>query len=180
MRWGEFELEQPKLAEIGRRRLGEPGVVLVATIRSDGSPRLSPIEPLFWDQDLWLSMLWGSRKAADLLRDPRILVHNTVRSREGTDGEYKVRGLAVPELDLGVQHRYADVVKAQIGWDPVPGEFHLFRVDIDDVTFIRYENPGDQFVARWPAQNEFVRRATSATRVGDPEALDDLFADRGT
>ena len=50
MRWNEFELEQSKLAELGRRRLGDPGVVLVGTIRSDGSPRLSPVEPLFWNE----------------------------------------------------------------------------------------------------------------------------------
>ncbi|MEP7022370.1 MAG: pyridoxamine 5'-phosphate oxidase family protein [Actinomycetota bacterium] len=55
-----------------------PGVVLVATIRRDGTPRLSPVEPFVMEDDLWLSMLWHSTKAADLLRDPRILVHSIV------------------------------------------------------------------------------------------------------
>ena len=48
MRWQEFELQQSRLAALGRRCLGDPGVVLVGTIRRDGSPRLSPVEPLFW------------------------------------------------------------------------------------------------------------------------------------
>ncbi|HEV3450245.1 MAG TPA: hypothetical protein VG869_03485 [Acidimicrobiia bacterium] len=181
MRWAQFELEQPKLAELGRRRLGDPGVVLVVTMRSDGTPRLSPVEPLFWDQDLWLSMMWGSLKAADLERDPRLLVHSTVSGREGTNGEFKVRGRAVPEPDLRTQRAYAEVVKAALGWVPVPGRFHLFRVAIDDVTFIGYDDAtGDQFVARWPDLDEFARRATSPTSVGDPEPRHELLADRRT
>ena len=47
---------QPTLAELGQRRLRDPAVVLVATIRVDGSPRLSPVEPLFWNGEPWLSM----------------------------------------------------------------------------------------------------------------------------
>jgi hypothetical protein len=78
MDWSELERRQPGLAALGRQRLLEPGVVLVTTIRGDGTPRVSPVEPFVQDGVLWLSMLWQSRKAADLLRDPRILVHSVV------------------------------------------------------------------------------------------------------
>lgn len=104
MRWSEFEKLEPRLAELGRVRLCDPGVVLLGTIRRDGSPRLSPVEPLLWSGDLWLSMGWGTRKAADLQRDPRLLVHSIVTSRDGTAGEYKIRGRVVPEDDPTV-HR---------------------------------------------------------------------------
>src|SRR6266511_2589527 len=110
MRWADLEMQQPRLAELGRRKLGAARVVLVVTIRRDGSPRLSPVEPLFWEGDLWLSMGWGSRKARDLLRDSRILVHSIVTAREGTDGEYKLRGRAIPELDSGIQERFGRAV----------------------------------------------------------------------
>ena len=90
MRWSELTQRQPQLAELGRQRLLAPGVVLAATIRSDGTPRLSPVEPLVLDGTLWLSMMWQSRKAADLARDPRILVHSVVTSRDGGEGEFKV------------------------------------------------------------------------------------------
>ena len=30
-----------------------------------GSPRLSPVEPLVLDGDLWLSMMWQSRQEYD-------------------------------------------------------------------------------------------------------------------
>jgi hypothetical protein len=178
MRWDAFELEQPTLAELGKRRLGDPGVVLVGTIRRDGSPRLSPVEPLFWNRDLWLSMGWGSLKAADLKRDARVLVHSIVTSKEGTAGEYKVRGQAIPEFDRAVQDGYAQAIRAAAGWEPQPGRFHLFRVDVEDVTFIRWDPAtNDQFVTRWPARREFVRRGTSATSVGDPEPITELLAE---
>jgi hypothetical protein len=129
-----------------------------------------------WDQDLWLSMLSGSYKAADLRRDPRVLVHSVVTSRDGAAGEYKVRGRAVEERSSSVQEGYADAARSLLGWSPVPGRFHLFRVDVVDVTFIRYEEEsGDQFVTRWPQGREFVRRGTSATSLGEPEAYHDLL-----
>lgn len=180
MRWHEFESQQATLAELGRRRLGDPGVVLVGTIRRDGSPRLSPVEPLFWNDDLWLSMGWGSRKASDLERDARVLVHSIVTSRDGTAGEYKVRGHAIADLDPAVQRGYARAIQAVAGWEPQAGRFHLFRVDVDDVTFIRWDSStNDQFVTRWPSRQEFVRRGTSATSVGEAEPFSELLTPGG-
>jgi hypothetical protein len=177
--WDEFESEERQLADLGREKLGAPGVVLVGTVRVDGTPRISPIEPLFWQRDLWLSMLWGSRKAADLLHDPRLLVHNIVTSRDGSAGEYKVRGRAVAEDDEKTQAGYATAIRDHAGWEPVPGAFHLFWVDVAEVTFIRYEDStGDQFVTLWPAAREFVRMATTATSLGEPQPFTALLSGR--
>jgi hypothetical protein len=177
--WSDLESTQPRLAAVARARLIDPGVVLVATIRGDGSPRLSPVEPFLLDGELWLSMLWGSLKARDLGRDPRLLVHGIVTSRDGRDGELKVRGRALPEGDPTLQRRYADAVSAALGWSPEVGRFHLFRVDIEDVTFLRYDDAtGDQFLVRWPAGVETVRRGTGATTLGPPEPHQDLLLDR--
>lgn len=107
---------------------------------------------------------------------PRILVHNIITSRDGDDGEFKVRGRAEATDDRNVQRRYAEAVADSLGWRPEPGRFHLFAVDIDEVTVIRYDGEtGDQYVARWPAGREFVRRGTSATSVGDPEPYRELL-----
>ena len=176
MDWSELERLQPGLAALGRRRLLEPGVVLVATIRGDGTPRISPVEPFVLDGVLWLSMLWQSRKAADLLRDPRILVHSVVTSRDGGEGEFKIRGTARAERDPELWRRYAAAVAASLGWSPEPGRFHLFAIGIGEVTFIRYDvATGDQHVARWPPPREFIRRGTSATSLGDPEPARDII-----
>ena len=145
-------------------------MVLVGTIRADGTPRISPVEPFVLEGELWLSMMSGSLKATDLLRDPRVLVHSVVTSRDGGEGEFKVRGAASSETDASVQQRYADAVGQALGWTPVPGEFHLFSVDIADVSYLRYDDAtGDQYVSMWPPPREFVRRGTSATMVGAPE-----------
>jgi len=172
-----MERRQPRLAALGIQRLIDPGVVLVATIRRDGSPRLSPVEPFIMDGMLLLSMLWQSRKADDLLRDARILVHSIVATRDGGDGEFKVRGTARVEDDSQLQSRYAAGVAASLGWKPEPGRFHLFSIDIESVVVIRYNNPtGDQYVATWPSGGEFLRRETSATSVGEPEPVHELLA----
>jgi hypothetical protein len=176
MHWQELVERQPRLAATAHARLVDPGVVLVATLRRDGSPRLSPIEPFVLEGDLMLSMLWQSFKARDLMRDPRLLVHSIVTGRDGADGELKLRGTARDEPDLGLQHRYAEAVSTALGWRPEPGRFHLFSVDISDVTYIRYDEPtGDQFVTTWPPPREFVRRGTTATSVGEPEPVSDLL-----
>jgi Pyridoxamine 5'-phosphate oxidase len=176
MRWADLETEQPRLAKLGRKKLAGPGVVLVATIRRDGSPRVSPVEPLFWRSELWLSMGWESRKAKDLLRDPRILVHSVVTNPSGEEGEYKLRGRATVVEDHGIQAEFSREVTARLGWTPEVGRFHLFRVDVEDVTFIHWdETTNDQFVTRWPEGVEFVRRGTSATSQGPPEPISELL-----
>lgn len=133
-------------------------------------------DPYLLAGDLWLSMMWQSTKARDLLRDPRVLVHNVITSRDGAEGEFKIRGTAREEHDPALQRRYADAVAGSLGWNPEPGRFHLFAAEIRQVTFISYDpSTGDQHVAMWPPAREFVRRAASATSVGDPEPVSDLL-----
>ena len=116
------------------------------------------------------------RQGPRLAGDPRILVHSIVTSRDGGHGEFKVRGTARAEGDPAVPRRYADTVTASLGWHPQPGRFHLFAVDIGQVSLPRYDEPtGDQHVAMWPPGKEYVRRGTSATSVGDPEPVSDLI-----
>ena len=120
--------------------------------------------------------------ALGIHRDPvrmsvaRILVHSVITSRDGGDGEFKVRGTARAEQDLAVQRRYADAVAASLEWSPDPGRFHLFSVGIEEVTFIRYDDAtGDQHVVRWPPAHEFIRRGTTATSLGEPEPVHDIL-----
>jgi hypothetical protein len=174
MRWANLESDAPRLGQFCKERLIAPGVLLVVTLRRDGTPRLSPVEPLLLDGDLWLSMMWQSRKVIDLSRDDRILVHSVVTGREGSEGEVKLRGRAVSVDDLEQRRRYCEAVSV-LGWRPEEPFFHLFRIEIDDVTLIRYQPVGDQYVTRWPSRAEFRRQATSPTSVGDPHPVVDLF-----
>jgi hypothetical protein len=170
MRWADFEQRQPRFAALGREKLGGPGVVLVGTVRRDGSVRISPVEPFFWNGDLWLSMGLGSLKAKDLQRDPRVLIHSIVTSRDGSDGEFKLRGRALPEEDPTLNARIAEAIAEQLGWSPEVGKFHLFRIEVEDVTFVHWDGTNnDQYLSRWPEGREQVRRGTSATSIGPPE-----------
>ena len=176
MRWSEFYDDAPGLGALFKDRLIRPGVLLVVSLRHDGTPRLSPVEPFVLDGELWLSMMWESRKAADLYRDPRVLLHSIVTKRDGGDGEAKLRGKAMPVHDATSRARYADAVSV-LGWQPTEPWFHLIRMDVSDATYVWYAESGDQHVARWPERREYVRRATSATSVGDPETESVFFPD---
>jgi hypothetical protein len=95
-------------------------------------------------------------------------VHGVVTSRDGSDGEFKVRGRAALETDQALNARIAHAISEQLGWSPVPGKFHLFRVDVDDITAMRWDDANnDQYMTRWPADVEQVRHGTSATSL-DP------------
>lgn len=73
-------------------------------------------------------------------------------------------------------HAYADAFSAALPWSPVVGRFHLFAVDIEQATYLRYDKAsGDQHLVIWPPAREVVRRGTSATTVGGEEPVRDLL-----
>ena len=165
MRWEEMVAAQPKLGEIAAEQLLRPGVVLVGTTRRDGTARVSGVEPLVVDGELWLCMM-ASPKVADLRRDPRLLVRSVITKPEG-ETEILLRGAARESADLDVQSRFAAAVMANLGWRPVVGKFALFAVDIEDVTYLRFDlETGDQHVARWPAGVEYTREHLTPTSYG--------------
>jgi hypothetical protein len=176
MRWADVEARQPRLAELGRQKLAGPGVVLVGTVRKDGTARISAVEPYFWRGDLWLPVLLDSLKARDLVRDPRILVHNIVTSRDGTtEGEFMLRGRALLEHDSRVEEEIAVAIAADLPWRPEPGKFHLFRIEVDHVASIRWGDHNDQYLTSWPPGREQLRRGASATSLEPPSPHSELL-----
>jgi hypothetical protein len=153
MTWQRFATDAPEMAELGKQLLEQSGVAVVGTIRADGSPRISSIEPLILEQ-LYLSMMWRSRKALDLLRDPRLVLRNAICTSTGDEAEIILRGRAVDIHDAEARERYRDAVAMQIAWT-VP-RFHLFAVDIESAALIRYGR-GEQAVKLWPQDVEFRR-----------------------
>jgi hypothetical protein len=176
MRWSEFAARQHVLATAAHDQLIKPGVVLAGTTRRDGSARISGVEPLIMDGELWLSMMPASAKARDLCRDPRILLHSIVTS-PSPQAEIMMRGTVRAEPGEDVQRHYAAAVHAHLGWQPVPGEFTLFAVDIDDVTYIGHDAGSNaQHVARWPAGEEYLRPSVTPTTLGPPQPVKRLLA----
>jgi len=136
--WAEFETGAGPLAAIARRRFEEAGLILLGTLRADGRPRISPVEPLIMEGRLYLGMMWRSMKALDLRRDDRCVVHSVVSATEGTEGDVKVYGRGVETSDPAERDRYGAALFARIGWRPA-GDFHLFVVDIEEVGYFRVE-----------------------------------------
>lgn len=65
--WQEFAAAAPKIATIFRRRHAATGnLCMLATLRSDGYPRISPIEPRIFEDDLWLVGMPRTTKFRDL------------------------------------------------------------------------------------------------------------------
>ncbi len=135
MIWEEFKKVSPVMAALGEERFNRTGLVIVATIRKDGWPRISPVEPLIADGHLYLGMMWQSRKAQDLLRDPRCTVNTIVSNRDGSEGDFKIYGFAVEIQDLEMRQRYSESLHKKIGLKPKEREYHRFSIDIDHVAF---------------------------------------------
>ena len=126
----------PKLADLAEARFRKDGLCLVGTLRKDASPRISPCEVDFAAAELLLGMMWRSRKALDLLRDPRIVVHSVTSDREGTEGDVKLYGRAIDISSPEVRQAYRDAIRARIGWAPDEPEYHLFALDIESAGHI--------------------------------------------
>src|SRR5438105_10858955 len=129
----------PELAAKVQARFDATGLGLLATIRRDGFPRISGIEPLFALDELWLGMMPRSRKAQDVLRDPRFSLHSATIDKEVTEGDAKITGRAVVVEDADTFARFLQAFEAHTGYSPPPGQFPLFRSDVYEVSM---ERPG--------------------------------------
>ncbi|MEU7294679.1 pyridoxamine 5'-phosphate oxidase family protein [Streptomyces exfoliatus] len=136
--WSAFEAAEPELAATVRARFGQYTHHALATVRKDGSPRISGIEADFRFGELWLGMMPNSRKALDLRRDPRFaLLANPGSGTDMGGGDVRVSGRAVEVTDPATVDRYAAEAGA-----PLP--FHLFRVEPTEV--VRTWVDGDEMV----------------------------------
>ena len=151
MIWEQFEAAAPELAAVGRAQFEQSGVALIGTLRKDGSPRISCVEPCILDGVLYLGMMWQSRKALDLLHDPRLVLHNIVCTSTGDEVEFSLRGRASEIRDLAVRRRYRS---ERTEWrEP---HFHLFSLDIESAGLVEYGG-GEQLVTVWPLGKQFKR-----------------------
>jgi hypothetical protein len=151
MRWKAFAQAAPELAALGEDLIRGQRLCLLGTLRKDGSPRISPCEAFFVDGDLLLGMMWQSKKALDLIRDPRLVVHSATSTRDGTEGDFKLYGRALDIQDPAVLERYAETLQEAIDWRPTE-PYHLFAVNIASAGFIRFGD--DRRALRWDPDRE--------------------------
>jgi Pyridoxamine 5'-phosphate oxidase len=127
--WREFEAAAPELAARARVLFEAQKHLTIATLRRDGSPRISGIECVFEDGDLWFGSMGGAVKALDLRRDPRFALHSGTGDSarwEGNpalwQGDAKLSGRAEEISGEGESHRFRaeteEVVTVRLGGDP--------------------------------------------------------------
>jgi pyridoxamine 5'-phosphate oxidase-like protein len=123
--WGDVEAAEPGLARKVRARFERDVVALMATLRGDGGPRISGIETSFGAGNLWLGMMPGSLKAADLARDPRVALHCATVDKNVAEGGAKISGIAVPAEDAETFALFTSF-RAEEGQPTPPGPFLYF------------------------------------------------------
>ncbi len=112
-------------------RFTSAGIGLLATLRRDGSPRISPIEVTLTGGSLLVGMMPGSCKYHDLRRDPRTCLLTPVADRHDLGGEGKVFGRCVlveaerSALFLAAAAEAAGVEPAELAGSPV------FELDVE-------------------------------------------------
>lgn len=155
--WSDATRSAPDLAAAVRDRFEATGLGLLATVRADGSPRISGLEPLFALDELWLGMMPRSRKALDLLRDPRFALHSATVDKNVVEGDAKVGGRAVPvgDDDADTFGRFVDAFEARTGQRLPGGTFHLFRADVREMSFLK--PAGDHLDIDWWTEDGGLR-----------------------
>ena len=140
--WGEFEAAQPRFAARVKKLMTSRKHLTMATLRRDGSPRISGTEVQFSVDELQIGSMPRAVKAADLRKDARVAIHGPTHdpAKSGSwRGEAKVAGKAI---ELGSS-----------------GDSHAFRIDIQEVVITRLNEARNGLVIEsWnPARGYTVR-----------------------
>ena len=135
--WAEFEAAAPEFASRVRDLMSSRKHLTMATLRRDGSPRISGTEVKFVDGQLEIGSMPNAVKALDLRRDARVAIHGPTEDppedhAAGWKGESKLAGTA-RELDSG-------------------SDAHRFRIDIQEAVITHLNEAGDRLVVEsWNA-----------------------------
>ncbi len=136
--WETFTVAAPDLAAAVQRRFDAHGHKTMATLRKDGSPRISGTEVQLRDGQLWIGSMPDARKALDLRRDGRIAIHSGSDEPDGWNGDAKVAGTAVEVTDEQIVATFAEGAP--------PGPFHLFRIELREAVVVSLGDPADHLV----------------------------------
>jgi len=144
--WQEFEAAEPEFAQRVRALFDAGRHKTIATLRADGSPRISGIEAAFEDGELVFGSMARARKGTDLRRDPRFALHSaTIDPVEGAaaqwPGEAKIAGRAI----------LSSPVTGEPGGD-------RFRAAISEVVHTHLDEQATMLVVEWWTPTHGLRR----------------------
>jgi len=150
--WRAVEQAEPEFADRVRRLFDAGRHKTIATVRADGSPRISGIECEFTDGELRFGSMAGARKGEDLRRDPRFALHGpTFHPQDGKEsdwpGEAKIAGRAIP----------VSPVPTEQGDSQADGE--MFVADITEVVITGLNAEATQLIVESWTPDRGLRRA---------------------
>ena len=149
--WSEFEAAAPELAEKVRERLDAHVHKTLATVRRDGSPRISGTETQLRDGELWIGSMWQARKALDLQHNPRFALHSGSDDPPEWPGDAKLSGVVEEITD-------PERVREINGAAGASGPSHLFRLDLREASVVGLNEARDRIVIELWHPGEAVRR----------------------
>jgi hypothetical protein len=150
--WSQVEAEAPELAARARAIFDAFKHKTLATLRRDGSPRISGTEVQFVDGEMWLGSMWKAVKALDLQRDPRFALHSGSGEPPEWTADAKVAGRVEEVTD---PERKALI----LGDEAPPDRAHVFRADITELVVTGLGDPPDHLVIEsWHEGRGVTRR----------------------
>ncbi|MEV0687744.1 pyridoxamine 5'-phosphate oxidase family protein [Nocardia sp. NPDC050378] len=136
--WSQFTEEAPRIAELFLRRHRATGkLCMLGTLRADGWPRISPIEPMVFEDMLVLAGMPDTRKFDDLARDPRFCLHTATVDTNVTEGDAKLFGTVTDLKDESVHARFAQKLFDDSGFDIRGQKFdHFYIADLTSASTV--------------------------------------------
>ncbi|HKY83692.1 MAG TPA: pyridoxamine 5'-phosphate oxidase family protein [Anaerolineales bacterium] len=127
--WKEVSETQPELARKGEGLIFQydVGLAFLATVRSDGAPRLHPVCPVLSNSGLYVFVMPFSPKLRDLTRDGRFALQTFPQPRPDSD-EFYISGTARAVTDTAVSAAALADAKHHVSPDEVPFEFLIDRI----------------------------------------------------
>lgn len=127
--WKDFTDAAPRVSAIfTRRHVATNWLCMLGTLRSDGFPRISPVEPRIFEDQLLIIGMPGTTKFRDLARDPRFMLHTATTDTHVSDGDAKLWGTADNVQDVELHQRFAEWLFAESGFDLRGQRFDQFLV----------------------------------------------------
>ena len=160
--FAELESAAPPIAAFFGDRIAKTGLCLLATTRSDGWPRVSPLELTIVDSRIYIGSMPNAVKAKDLQRDPRCCLITSLANKDDLAGEVKAFCRAHEVVDTGEWEAVRAAFRELTGSDVVgePGNAHLFELDIESAAWQRVD--GDRWLTTsWKAGAEIRERIRS-------------------
>ncbi|HEU5353300.1 MAG TPA: pyridoxamine 5'-phosphate oxidase family protein [Actinocrinis sp.] len=124
--WEQFAQAEPEFAAAVWARFAATKHHVLATLRRDGSPRVSGTEVRIVGPNLTIGSMLNAMKAVDLRRDGRFALHANPGDGSMTGGDAKLAGTATEITDPQLKAAVIDDMEAD------PGPFHLFHLDVTE------------------------------------------------